>query len=357
MRVAFVTMETTHYRDSGGARRFERIAGHLAGRGHDVTVFCSKWWDGHDERVVRDGIVYRAVAVSPEPVRFAARLPAVLAYHAPDVVHMRPAPPLAVARARLGCSAARLPLVVEWYGDEPIDDARFLAQAATLPDLVVTPSEMVRTAVRELGATDETTRVVPESIDWSVVESAETAGAVDVVTAHRLDATANVGTLLLGLAELRDREWSATIIGDGPERESYERQARDLRIDDRVTFAGACDNRRRVALYRGAHAFVQTAHRAYFATELLRALACGCVGIVEYQAESSAHELVEEHPRSYRVTDPQELADAIVDAGTFDRWTVDDDWESYDHEPVLERYLAAYRDLAEGYGLLSATRE
>jgi glycosyltransferase involved in cell wall biosynthesis len=220
-----------------------------------------------------------------------------------------------------------------------------------MPDLVVTPSEMVRTAVRELGATGDTTRVIPESIDWSVVESTAPAEEIDVVYSHRLDESANVGNLLLGLAELRDREWSATIVGEGPQRDSLERQASDLRIDDRVTFAGACDREQRVAYYKGAHAFVQTARRAYFATELLWALACGCVGIVEYQAESSAHELVREHERSYRVTDPQELADAIVDAGEFDHWTVDDDWETYDHDPVLEQYLAAYRDLAGEYGL------
>jgi glycosyltransferase involved in cell wall biosynthesis len=352
MRVAFVTMETTHFRDTAGARRLERVIDHLADRGHDVTVFCSKWWDGSAERVERDGVIYRAVTVTPAAGRFAARLPAVLAYHAPDVIHMRPDPPAAVGTASLGRHLARAPLVVEWYGDEPIEGSRLSERAATRPDLVITPSEMVRTAVRELGATDGTTTVIPESIDWSVLEATTAAAEVDVVTAHRLDASANLGSLLLGLAELRDREWSATIIGDGPEREFYERQTRDLRIDDRVTFAGSCDRRERVALYKGAHAFVQTARRAYFATELLRALACGCVGIVEYQAESSAHELVREHERSYRVTDPQELADAIDDAGEFDHMRLDEDWQTYDHDPVLERYLTAYRDLAEAYGVL-----
>jgi len=125
----------------------------------------------------------------------------------------------------------------------------------------------------------------------------------------------------------------------------------DLRIDDRVTFAGACDREERVATYKGAHAFVQTAYRKCFAAELLRAMACGCVGIVEYQVESSAHELIEGVDRSFRTTSPEQIADAIVDAGEYERLTVDEDWTDYDRRPILERYLQTYRDLQADYGL------
>ncbi|MFB6151746.1 MAG: glycosyltransferase [Haloarculaceae archaeon] len=351
MRVAFVALETTHYRDTDGARRFERVAKLLAGRGHDVTVFCAQWWDGYDETVERDGVTYRAVTVSPAVASFTARVPALLALDRPDVVHVRPSPPVAAVSASVGATLARAPLVAEWFGDEPDESARFYERAATAPDMVVTPSEMVRTAVREAGATAETSTVIPESIDMSVVRDVEPAAEVDVAYAHPLDGSANLESVLLGLAELRDRDWSATVIGDGPARADYERQAADLRIDDRVTFAGACDRERRVAVYKGAHAFVQTAYREYFATEFLWALASGCVGIVEYQAESSAHELVREHERSFRVTDPQELADAIVDAGDFERLTVDESWADYDHDAVLERYLETYRSLRDAYGM------
>jgi glycosyltransferase involved in cell wall biosynthesis len=197
--------------------------------------------------------------------------------------------------------------------------------------------------VRESGASGDQTIVIPESIDIEHIQSVDPAEEIDVVYAHPLDESANIEDFLLGLAELREREWSATIIGDGPKREAYEREVSDLRIDDRVTFAGACDRQRRLEIYRGAHAFVQTASREHFATELLWALACGCIGIVEYQAQSSAHELIENYDRSYRVTDPEELADAIVDAGEFEYQTVNDQWEAYDHDAVIEQYLDAYR--------------
>ncbi|WP_436901325.1 glycosyltransferase family 4 protein [Halovenus halobia] len=342
MRVAFVAMETTQRADSPGSRRFERTARLLSERGHEVTIFCGQWWDSYDDEWTVDGLTYRGVTLGTALSSFCTRLPALLAAYQPDVVHARPAPAEQVLAARAGSRLARAPLFVEWFGDEPLA-GRQRRWAASKPTRIVTPSQLVRTQVREAGANGDQTLVIPESIDIDRIESVEPAEEIDVVYAHPLDESANIEDFLLGLAELREQGWSATVIGDGPKREEYEQEVSDLRIEDRVTFAGACDRDRRLEIYRGAHAFVQTAYREHFATELLWALACGCIGIVEYQAESSAHELIENYDRSYRVTDPQELADAIVDAGEFEHQTRNDEWDSYDHDAVIEQYLDAYR--------------
>ncbi|MHB9288345.1 glycosyltransferase family 4 protein [Halobacteriales archaeon Cl-PHB] len=365
MQVALVAMETTQFRDTAGARRFERLARNLANRGHDVTFYCAQWWpdrtveDEEGNEVTEapltheaDGVTYRRVTTDPSTIPFYVKLPYVLATASPDVIHVRPSPPQAVVAADTAGLLARAPVAVEWYGDEGLDEESARTKwAATEPDCVVTPSELVRTRVRELGAGDDATRVIPDSIDFDLVEAVDPAAEVDVAFAHSLDESANLESLLLGLAELRDRGWSATIIGDGPARGEYEQQASDLRIDDRVEFVGACGRERRLEIYRGAHAFVQTSYRSEFPRDLLWALACGCVGIVEYQAESSAHELIENYPRSYGVTNPQQIADAIVDAGDYDHLTVDDTWESHDHDAVLEQYLDCYGDLQDEMGL------
>ncbi|PSP84178.1 glycosyl transferase family 1 [Halobacteriales archaeon QS_1_68_17] len=352
MRVAFVVMETSHHQDMDGRRRLERIAAQLAGRGHDVTVYCAQWWDGYEQTRERDGVTYRGVTVSPALTSFTVRLPVLLALDRPDVVHAAMSPPSAVVAAGVGGTLARAPLVAEWFGDTDLPATRTRRWAVRRPATIVTPSELVRTRIREAGADERDTRVIPEGVDTSLIRETEPGESADVVYARHLDADANVEELLLALAELRDRQWAATIIGDGPERAGYERQAADLRIDDRVTFAGELPRAERVARYRGAHTFVQTARREQFATELLWALACGCVGIVEYQADSSAHGLIETYERSFRVTDPEELAEAIVSAGEYERADVDESLDEYDHEAILERYLECYRDLQSEFGLL-----
>jgi glycosyltransferase involved in cell wall biosynthesis len=352
MRVAFVSELTVFHEETEGRERLHRIATTLAARGHEVTVFCAQWWDGYEETRERDGVTYRGVTVSPAITSYLTRLPVLLALYRPDVVHASPEPPVQVIAANLGSTLARAPLVVEWFGDESVPDTRVGRRAAKSPDSIITPSELVRTEVRELGATGDDTRVIPESIDMDLVREVDPSESEDIVYARDLDAAANVENLLLGLAELRQRDWHATIIGEGPKRDDFEQQARDLRIDDRITFAGDLPREDRIAIYKGAHTFVQTAYRENFAIELLWALACGCVGIVEYQAQSSAHELIETYQRSFRVTDEAELADAIAEAGDFERLDHDPDLEPYDHGQVLEQYLQCYRDLQDERGLL-----
>lgn len=346
MRIAVVVEQTSHYRATDGVCRIEQVARGLADRGHDVRVFCTQWWDGYATTRDVDGLTYHGVTVSPARTSFLARLPVLLGRFGPTVVHAAATPASAVRVAVLGSRLAprldRPRLVVDWYGDETFDSP--FGPPVRAPDRIVTPSKLVRTRVMEHGAAEEDIRVIPEGIDVDLIRRTEPRGETDVVYARRLDDNANLESVLLALAELRRREWSATIVGDGPRREDYEAQAADLRIDDRVEFVGECDRAERIALYRGAHTFVHTARRAWFATELLWALACGCVGVVEYQDESSAHELVEGRPRGFRATDPEEVEDAIVAAADLEKWTIDEDFAEFDHDAVLDRYLACYRD-------------
>ncbi|WP_324663060.1 glycosyltransferase [Haloarcula sediminis] len=348
MRVAVVVMETSHHRDTEGRRHIERLAATLTEAGHEVSVFCAQWWGGNSSRFEPDEVTYRGVTVEPAEASFCTRLPALLAKYRPDVVHAFPAPSSALRAANAGAKLARAPLVVEWFGDhdEPVSN-----RAMGAADQFVAPSELVQTQLWEAGADSERTTVIPEGIDMDLVRDVAPAESVDVVYAHPLDESANIESLFLGLAELRQKGWSATIIGDGPERDTYEREAADLRIDDRVDFVGSCDRERRLAIYKGAQVFVQTAWREYFATELLWALACGCIAVVEYQAESSAHELVEHRDRDFRVTTPQEIADAIVASADMDHRTVDESLADYDHAAVVERYEALYERLVDEYGL------
>jgi glycosyltransferase involved in cell wall biosynthesis len=351
MRVAVVAYETSGRVDRQGVRRTEAVARGLSARGHEVVVFCPQFWYGPDAGRTRrvDGVTYRRVDVAPRPESFVARLPFMLARWRPDAVHATPSPPAAVLAARAGATLARAPLVLDWFGDEGVADDRLVERAAGTAGAVVCPTGFVASEVEELGVPDERTEVVPEFVDYEVIEATPPAAdAADVVTGRRLDAAANLERVFLAMAELRGRDWELVVVGDGPERDHYEQEADDLRIDDRVRFVGDVDRERRVALYRGAHAFVQTARREQFPTELLWALASGCVGIVEYQAESGAHELVERRERGFRVTTPEEIADAVVAAGEMPRKDSEEGFRAFDRENVLADWLDCYRRLGAG---------
>lgn len=343
MRVAVVAYDV-FLDDRDGLSRARETAEALAERGHDVAIFCTQWWNTYDIRRQHAGVEYRAVTTNPAFTSFIVRLPFLLARYRPDAVHATPHPPATVLAASLGTTLSRARLVLDWYGDEPLEGARALQSAARAPDTVVCPSRFVETRVREVGVPDGLTRVVPEFVDFDFLRDVEPLeDAPDIVAARRLDSDANLESLFLALAELRQHDWSCVVFGDGPAREEFEQQAADLRIDDRVEFAGSVSHAQRVATYRGAHVFVHTATRESFASELLWGLAAGCIGIVEYQKESSAHELVERRDRGFRATTPEELEEAIVDAGDYEEWTVNESLVGpFGTDGVVEQFLDCY---------------
>jgi glycosyltransferase involved in cell wall biosynthesis len=359
MRVVFVALETAFHRASSATLRVRGLAERLAARGHDVTVLCAKWWTSTDETWVENDVTYEGVVEDVNADRsFRWALPTRIPRHRPDVVHAAGTPASQVPAAKKGARMARAPLVTEWYGD--VDAyGRTERKALSRSDRVLGPSELVEMTVHEhVDLADDAVEVVPNSVDVDQIRGTEPRAVADVVYARRLDEDANLESLLLALAELRQTDWSAAIVGDGPEREAYEQQARDLRIDDRITWLGECTREQRIAVYRGAHVFAQTAHECLFATELLWALASGCVGIVEYHAGSSAHELVEHYlkpggdrNRGFRTTSEQELANAIREAAALERLDYDPAFDEYDHDAVLESYLACYREEIEAAGL------
>jgi glycosyltransferase involved in cell wall biosynthesis len=353
MHVAVVSGRTP---DDGGdaTERLRRAARLLADRGHEVTFYCAKWWDGEDYEKTEGDVTYVAVT-EPRPSApvFAFALLWLLLYRRPDVVFAGYAPPAQVLGAKLAGLAGRFPVVVDWYGDVQrpgSDRTRGLALRAA--DRVVVPSRVVRTWVREQGRDGDRVEVIPESIDTSLVRNLPSLGDADIVYSRALDESANLESVLLALAELRERDWEAVVIGDGPARDRYERQAADLRIDDRVRFLGEVPLEDRIARYRGAHVFVQTARRAPFARELLWALSAGCVGVVEYQAESAAHELIEHRERGIRTTSDRELTEAITSAEDLERRDLNPEFDEYDQAEVVEQYLDCFERSVEEFGLV-----
>lgn len=342
MRVAVVALETYHRRETGGTRRLQWLLDELVAGGHDVTVFCTRWWEEPPLGIEVDGVAYEAVTDELAPAVFGFRLPFLLAQESYDAVHARPVPPAALHGARVGAACARAPLIVDWYGDEAYPDTLRGRIALRGGSVMTAPSELICSWVREAGARVET-RVVPEPIDFDLVAETEPAGDAEFVYARHLDGDANLTSFLLALADLPDTP-PVEVVGDGPERERYEEQARDLNLEN-VTFVGDLPREERVARYRAADVFVHTATWAPFATELLWGLACGCVGVVQYQAGSAAHELVSGYGRGLLATDDEAVVDAVQEARGFPHRSVDETFADYDHEAVRDCYLSLYREL------------
>ena len=74
MRVAIVERRTIHKEGESTAKRLHTVAELLAIKGHAVSFYCLKWWEGLDREKIHKGIRYYAVSEDIEDVewRFAA---------------------------------------------------------------------------------------------------------------------------------------------------------------------------------------------------------------------------------------------------------------------------------------------
>lgn len=347
MRVAVVAEETANQVETDATTRIAKLTDLLANRGHEVTVFTARWWDGVSDEYEANDIPYQAVTPtrSDPGRRFATKLPRRLRGFGPEIIHATHTNPLAIHTATIASSVLNAPLIVDWYDYTPPTgfDATIHQLAARSPHTVVTPSRLVETGVRELGRPGKAIDVIPNGIEMDLIRDTESDSVADIVYSRVLDQASNLENLLLSLAELRDLDWTTAVIGNGPERDRYEKQAADLRIDDRVNFLGTLSLERRIQIFKGAHVCVHTALRTPFPTDFLRALACGCIGIAEYHAESSAHELIEGRRRGFRTTTESELVDAIREAATLEHRELDEHFARFDERSFLEQYLDIYR--------------
>ncbi len=141
------------------------------------------------------------------------------------------------------------------------------------------------------------------------------------------------------------------IAGDGPERSALERRARDLGLDERVTFVGPTDRPRTASLFRGADVFVMPSRHEPFGIVNLEAMAAG-VAVVATDV-GGVSEFVRDGVSGLLVApdDPGALArtmrTALCDAGLRSR-LVQHEAEvaaGHDWSVVAAQYRSVYRDV------------
>lgn len=62
MRIAFVLDAIYPYNKGGKEKRAFEISTRLAARGHDVHVFCMKWWKGPERERLENGVWLHAIS-------------------------------------------------------------------------------------------------------------------------------------------------------------------------------------------------------------------------------------------------------------------------------------------------------
>lgn len=133
-----------------------------------------------------------------------------------------------------------------------------------------------------------------------------------IVSVGRLKPIKDYGTLLDAFAALNKHrpETRLILVGKGPEQDRLEAKARELGVEDYVSFPGYTDNP--YVYMKHASVFVLSSKEEGLPTALIEALACGCT-VVSTDCEYGPREILVdgEYGRLTPVGDASELANAI----------------------------------------------
>lgn len=371
--VALVSDAIFPYHYGGREIRYHELTRRLAGRA-ELHLYTMHWWDGprvrKDEGVTLHGIsrLYPMYTRNRRSLRqaifFSVACMRLLASRF-DVLEADHMPLLQILVLRFVATVKHKRFVVTWhevwghsYWRQYLGRAGLIAWfveylAMRLPDHIIAASS--HTAERlfdRLGARASIT-IAPNGIDLEAVRRTYPHHTgTDLVVVSRLMPHKRISMLLEAVALLHAEGISVTcrVIGDGPERESLQDQARTLGVAGAVEFRHDVREQKEVyELVKAAKVFVLPSAREGFGIAVLEALACGVDVVTTSAPDNLAQHLV---ARSAHGTICDSTASAIADAvkpllaargssagedsGDADLWMAEYNWDA-----MVERVITA----------------
>lgn len=316
MRIAYV-YDTVYPETKGGVeKRVWELARRLVQRGHDVHILVPKAWEGPD-RLERQGVVLQGVSRSRALYTKWGRravLPAMahalsvlrfLRHHQYDLVDCQT--PALLGTIAAWWRARRNPdtrIVITWHevwGPSWVDEMGLIGHVgrqvesivARLPATHLSVSEETAETLLRLGRRADAivlpgaTRPAPEPTD---------APASDVLFVGRMIPTKNLGLLIEAVAALVARGFApqVLVIGEGPQRSTWERQVESLGLAGHVAFLGSLESDAEVmAVLRRAKILALPSVREGFGMIALEAAAHGVPVVTVDHPRNAARHLVE----------------------------------------------------------------
>jgi len=319
MHIAFVTSQIYPFRKGGTEKRVFEISRRLSNRGHDVTVYGCKWWEGRSE-IEYEGFTLRGVCPGREPysngrrsiteaLRFSLSLLGPLYRHGEehDVVVTCVSEHFPVWVSSFVSSIRGFKHVTTWHEvwntEYWVNYLGILGLigwivqliTANVPQRPIAVSEMTADRLARIRLDRRDIEVVPNGVNVEEIDSTPASrDTYDILYVGRLISDKNVGMLLKAFDEISNtHEVSLGIIGDGPKRDALETQAESLVHPERVDFLGFLEDSEDVYSYMSsADLFVLPSTREGFGITVLEAMVNDCIPIVVSHEHSAASEVV-----------------------------------------------------------------
>jgi D-inositol-3-phosphate glycosyltransferase len=345
MDIAFVSDAIFPFNKGGKERRLYDITTRLASRGHRVTIYCMKWWDG--PRIINnDGVTLHAISRHYglytgnrrsilQAILFSSHCFKLLTKKF-DVVEVDHIPHLVLFVMKIVCTLRRKRFIATWhevwgrkywksYLGSFLGSIAYRIEriSARLPDKIISVS--LRTT-HDLMATLKTRKeiiTIPNAVDIDSIANSAPGVPSDVIFAGRLLPHKHVDTLLMAIAELKQRGTNlmTVIVGDGVQRIYLEGKTKELGIEELVTFTGFFERQDQVyGMMKSSRVLVLPSTREGFGIAVIEANSAG-IPVVTIDSDHNASKdlIIEGQNGIVCALDEKALASAIIASINFNK--------------------------------------
>ncbi len=370
MKIAFIYDVIHPYVIGGVQVRIWEAARRLSMRGHDVTIFGMKHWEG-DAIIYRENVRLWGVC-SPLPLfvndRRSVKEAVSIAWHLLpplmkekyDVIDVANFPYFPCFTAAFHHLAKGSRLIITWheiwdeYWLEYMGRKGHLGKAVErltvrLPHQAIAVSDRTMNRLRALGRRD--IQVIPSGVDLPAIREVQPAPVgSDVIFVGRMTKEKNIPLLMEAMRLIKDRGRSPNclLVGDGPERMRLQSMTADMDLQSHISFRSAVESSGEVfALMKSSRVLVLPSVREGLALVLIEANACGIPVVTVKHPHSAASDLVVEGENGFScdlsATDLADKILAAMDQGHPWGESCRKSAEKYDWEVIVDSLEKAYQ--------------
>lgn len=345
MKIAFVSDSIYPYNRGGKEKRLFEVATRLANKGHDVNLFCMKWWNGPNDKI-ENGVHLHAICKN-YPLYSGKRRSISQAllfgfnclklstknFDIIDVDHM---PHFPLFFMKFICLLKRKKMIATWH---EVWDRNYWREYLGLKGIlgyevekfsVLMPNEIISVSKHTTKKLQNSLRfkkkihTIPNGIDFKKIQEIKSSKRKsDIIFAGRLLGNKNIYLLVkaIKLIKVRIPNIKCLIIGDGPEKKTLEALTHKLNLEENINFLGFLENQDDVyALMKSSKVFVLPSTREGFGIVVIEANACGIPVVTVNHKDNAARYLIKEGKNGFVCQlDEKEIAKNVII--TIKNWT------------------------------------
>lgn len=317
-KIAIASDAIYPYNKGGKEKRIYEISTRLVKKGHDVHIYCMKWWKGKENDRIENGVHLHAISKFyhlysgkrrsiKEAIMFSIACFKLIKedFDVIDVDHM---PHLVLFSTKFVCLLKRKKLIATWnevwgrkYWQEYLGKLGMIAYivewlSTRMPDRIISISEYTKLKLINDLKVKKEIYVIPNGIDIKEIQGIKPSkNKSDIIFAGRLLKHKNVDLLIKSVSILRKNypKIVCFIVGEGPEKNNLVKLVQKLHFEKNIKFFDFLEDHNELyAFMKSSKVFVLPSMREGFGIVVLEANTCGIPVVTINHPDNAAKDLI-----------------------------------------------------------------